>query len=616
MNSRPDLTNKSCKCMNRLLVAGVGVLMLLCVTPGNSPAQTYRVIHNFSRIDGVNWMTALVSSGTTLYGAASTGGSSDYGTLFKINTDSSGFAVLRDFTNWSDGAYPRGSMAQADDTLYGATSGGGNGGINGGSGVLFRINTDGSGYTVLKRFDSVGGGPLGGVLLSGSALYGTTLGGGSSGWGTVFRINIDGSGFTYLKQWTSADGAYPFWPAGNLVSSDMTLYGTTSQGGSSDYGTVFKINTDGTHYGVLRSMCCDGPFGNLMLSGNSLYGTTGNMNGPGTVFRVNTDGSGYATLKQFNSYDGQGPLGGMVMSGTTLYGTTAGGGISNNGVIFKIDSTGSGYTVLKYFLGSDGSCPTTCLAMSGSTLYGITSSGGISNSGVLFALGYPPTIQAAPQTQTAEVGSAAALRVKAGGSSRLCSVWYLNDTNLLSCSTNCELALPSVRLSQSGAYTVVVSNVFGAVTSAPALLNVIAAVERRPVPGVKATSEPGSLLNVYYADSLSAPPNWTTLGAISLTNTSQYYFDLTVPLPPQRLYRAWQTGTPGVVPSLDLHLVPAITLTGIIGHSVRLDYINQYGPIDAWVTLDTVTLTNVSQLYFDVSALGQPQRLYRLVPLP
>jgi hypothetical protein len=71
-----------------------------------------------------------------------------------------------------------------------------------------------------------------------------------------------------------------------------------------------------------------------------------------------------------------------------------------------------------------------------------------------------------------------------------------------------------------------------------------------------------------------------------------------------------------MMPTLDLHLVPAITLTGNIGGSVRVDAINQFGPTDAWVTLDTVTLTNTSQLYFDVSAWRQPQRLYRLVPSP
>ena len=119
-----------------------------------------------------------------------------------------------------------------------------------------------------------------------------------------------------------------------------------------------------------------------------------------------------------------------------------------------------------------------------------------------------------------------------------------------------------------------------------------------------------------YADSLSPAPNWTPLGSVSLTSTSQYYFDLTLPLPPQRFYRAWQTTPPSQPPTLDLHMVPAITLTGTIGSSVRVDYINRFGPIDAWVTLATVTLTNTSQLYFDVSAPGQPQRLYRLVPSP
>jgi hypothetical protein len=163
---------------------------------------------------------------------------------------------------------------------------------------------------------------------------------------------------------------------------------------------------------------------------------------------------------------------------------------------------------------------------------------------------------------------------------------------------------------------VVITNVYGAVTSAPVMLSVIPAVERRPVPRVKVTGEAASLWNVDYANSLSPAPNWTPLGSVSLTGTPQYCFDPTLPLPQQRFYRAWQTGTPGVRPSLDLHLVPAITLTGTIGHSVRLDYINQFGPTDAWVTLATVPLTNMSQIYFDISAPGQPQRLYRLVPSP
>jgi hypothetical protein len=227
-----------------------------------------------------------------------------------------------------------------------------------------------------------------------------------------------------------------------------------------------------------------------------------------------------------------------------------------------------------------------------------------------------PTIQAQPQTQTAEAMSAVGLRVKASSPLPLFHFWYFNAANLLSSGTNWQLERTNVQFSQSGAYTVVISNVLGAVTSSPALLNVIGEVERRPVPGVKLMGEAGSLLNVGYADSLTATPLWTTLGSVSLASTSQYYFDLTLPLPAQRFYRGWQTGAPGGRPSLDLHLVPAITLTGNIGGSVRVDAINQFGPTDAWFILDTMTLTNTTQLYFDVSAPGQPPRLYRLVQVP
>ena len=228
----------------------------------------------------------------------------------------------------------------------------------------------------------------------------------------------------------------------------------------------------------------------------------------------------------------------------------------------------------------------------------------------------PPTIQKSPQTETAEAGSETGFRVQASGP-LLFYLWYFNNTNLIGCGTNHWLALTNVQFSQSGAYTVVVTNAAGAVTSSPALLSVIAPVERRPVPGVKVTGAAGSPLSLDCASSLSPAPNWTPFGSVSMTSTSQYCFDLTLPLPPQRFFRAWQTGTPTVVPALSLPgMVPAITLTGNTGHSVRVDYINQVGPTDAWFTLDTATLTNTSQLYFDTSSIGQPARLYRLVPSP
>jgi hypothetical protein len=176
--------------------------------------------------------------------------------------------------------------------------------------------------------------------------------------------------------------------------------------------------------------------------------------------------------------------------------------------------------------------------------------------------------------------------------------------------------LTNVSAAQAGTYTVVVTNVTGAATSASAMLSVIPPVERRIVPALALLGQPGSLMNLEHAGALSPVPVWVTFDTVMLTNASQWYFDLSTPLPPQRFYRAWQTGGLSVLPSLDLEMVPALTMAGPVGSSVRVDYINQFGPTGAWVALDTVILTNILQLCFDVSAPGQPPRLYRLVQVP
>ncbi len=101
-----------------------------------------------------------------------------------------------------------------------------------------------------------------------------------------------------------------------------------------------------------------------------------------------------------------------------------------------------------------------------------------------------------------------------------------------------------------------------------------------------------------------------------MATTPGLYFDIADPLPPIGFYRTWQTNVPTARPTLQISQATAITLSGSIGSQIRIDYINQVGPTDAWVTLDTVTLTNTSQLYFDLTAFHQPARLYRLVPVP
>src|ERR1041385_1680916 len=121
-----------------------------------------------------------------------------------------------------------------------------------------------------------GCGPVAALILSSNTLYGTTLGGGSSGYGTVFNINTDGTGFITLHSFTGGrDGKYPRAP---LILSGNTLYGAARAGGSSGtYGTVFAVNTDGSRFTNLYSFTGGGdgfaPDGGLVLMGNTLFGT-------------------------------------------------------------------------------------------------------------------------------------------------------------------------------------------------------------------------------------------------------------------------------------------------------------------------------------------------------
>jgi hypothetical protein len=227
-----------------------------------------------------------------------------------------------------------------------------------------------------------------------------------------------------------------------------------------------------------------------------------------------------------------------------------------------------------------------------------------------------PAILTQPISQSAETGSRVRLAVRVTSDLPLVYQWIFNETNVLSVGTNSFLEFPKVEALRAGTYTVVVTNAGGAATSTPAMLGVIPPVERRWVPGIILQSQPYGDLNLETTSTFTPTPDWAAFDSVLLTKKSQWYFDLSAPLPLQRFYRAWQTNALSPPSTLDLHMVPAITLTGSIGSSVRLDSINQFGPTDAWVTLHTMTLTNSSQLYFDTSAIGQPPRLWRIVPVP
>lgn len=175
------------------------------------------------------------------------------------------------------------------------------------------------------------------LVLGGTTLYGTTYLGGSSGYGTVFKLNTDGSSYSVLKHFSSFD-----YPRGALVLAGATLYGTTQSGGLLNFGSVFSISTSGSDYTVLGSFMSDGlegvlPRAGLVLWGNTLYGTaSGGAGGYGTVFKINTDSSGFTPLKNFSKTDAIKPYGGLAWAHGTLYGTTSTDSITGGGAVFSV----------------------------------------------------------------------------------------------------------------------------------------------------------------------------------------------------------------------------------------------------------------------------------------
>jgi uncharacterized repeat protein (TIGR03803 family) len=305
----------------------------------------------------------LINVNGTLYGTTGHGGASDKGTVFKITTDGTE-TVLYSFAGTPDGEFPPAGLTYLNGILYGTTFKGGASDL----GTVFKITTVGT-ETVLYNFagGADGARPEAGLAAVGGTLYGTTqVGGGCSsvelGCGTVFRITPTGT-YKQLHVFTGVpDGAIPVagltLGRGPGVHAGGTLYGTTSHGGhnkscpavggETSCGTVFAITTSGKYNRVydFGSYPGDGhfPYGNLIVRGNTLYGTTYNggtgvncgSSGCGTVFAATKAGAESVLYSFGGTPDGSYPVAGLTYLNGILYGTTRYDGANNKGTVFSI----------------------------------------------------------------------------------------------------------------------------------------------------------------------------------------------------------------------------------------------------------------------------------------
>jgi uncharacterized repeat protein (TIGR03803 family) len=349
--------------------------------------SNFTFLHSFAggSSDGADPYHILIqASDGDFYGSTLDGGTSNGGTIYEIAPNGTETVV------YSFASMPWAGLTQGSDgNFYGTTASGG----SSGHGTVYKLTPSGS-ETVLYSFPAGSSEPYCGLIQgSDGNFYGTTGANGTSDDGTVFKITPSGTETTlHVFPKTGSDGEIPY--AGVIQGSDGNLYGTTYFGGSSGFGTVFKVTPGGTET-VLYSFAggSDGehPYaGVIQGSDGNFYGTTyqGGASGLGTVFKITPSGT-ETVLHSFagGSSDGASPEAGLTQ-GTdgNFYGNTYVGGASSLGTVFEITPSGT-ETVLHSFAGgsSDGANPTANLIQSSDgNLYGSTGAGGASGYGTFF----------------------------------------------------------------------------------------------------------------------------------------------------------------------------------------------------------------------------------------
>jgi uncharacterized repeat protein (TIGR03803 family) len=157
---------------------------------------TERVLHAFSKADHggyAPWGGVLFHDGR-LYGTTTFGGSDkSFGTVFETDISSGTTRALYRFKGGTDGAFPKSGLALINETLYGTTYEGGNGGKCFGylgCGTLYSVGLDGTEHVLHAFTSSQAFGTAATPTFYNDALYGTAYGNMSTTAGTVYKQTL------------------------------------------------------------------------------------------------------------------------------------------------------------------------------------------------------------------------------------------------------------------------------------------------------------------------------------------------------------------------------------------------------------------------------------------
>jgi uncharacterized repeat protein (TIGR03803 family) len=303
-----------------------------------TPAGALTVLHNFNPGTEGYLPGSAVIEGTdgNFYGTLYNGGVNNAGSVFQM-TPAGAINILHSFSG-PDGNSPYGGLVQGSNgTFYGTTAGGGSSYF----GTIFSITFSGTFNSMYQFSGTDAAAPEAGLLeVTPGTFYGTTSGGGTDADGFVYSITSGGT-FNVIHSFNGTDGAGAY---GLLVEgSDGDFYGTTGYGGADGDGNVFKMTSAGTVTSLYSfTGGNDGftPYAYLVLgSDGNFYGTTtqGGVDQNGTLFRTTAAGA-LTTLYAFaGGNDGTSPWAPMAQgSNGNFYGITGAGGSNGDGVLYEL----------------------------------------------------------------------------------------------------------------------------------------------------------------------------------------------------------------------------------------------------------------------------------------
>ncbi len=375
------------------------VLFSALALPGvGAQAQTISAIYDFGSATGDPLKpqnVGVIAQGQDgdMYSTTPAGGSNGLGAAFKVSP-SGLLAVLHNFSS-TDGTPYSGLTLGTDGNFYGST-------CNGGSfsaGTVFKMTRAGT-LTVLYNFTGGNDGkcPLAPPIEGTDGnYYGTTSAGGLSAAGTVYKVTVSGS-LTTIFQFDEANGDYPEGPL--VQAADGNFYGTTNVGNNNCgfdniCSTIFKITPSGTFtqlYSFPFNSFFNSTYATGLAVGNDgyLYGAAVQTGiGHGEVFKINTSGTTFTAVYDFTGgADGANPYAGLLLANNgNFYGVAANDGADGFGELYEISSAGKFLTVAA-FNGTDGAYPSAPLMQNtNGTIYGDTSQGGeVTNTGTFFKL--------------------------------------------------------------------------------------------------------------------------------------------------------------------------------------------------------------------------------------